>query len=57
MPRQKPKKSKVKKILKRELASRRQYKTTYKDIQKYFKFINKVVFDNVLSPFNDIFIK
>ena len=57
MPRQKPKKSKVKKILKRELASRRKYKTTYKDIQKYFKFINKVVFDNVLSPFNDIFIK
>jgi hypothetical protein len=35
------KKSKVKKILKRELVSNRKYKTTYKDINKYFKIINK----------------
>ena len=47
----------VKKILKRELASRKKYKTTYKDIKKYFKIINKAVFDNVLSPFNEILIK
>ena len=47
----------VKKILKRELASRKKYKTTYKDIKKYFNIINKAVFDNVLSPFNEILIK
>ena len=47
----------VKKILKRELASRKKYKTTYKDIKKYFKIINKAIFDNVLSPFNEILIK
>ena len=51
------KKSKVKKILKRELVSNRKYKTTYKDINKYFKIINKAVFKNVLQPFNDIQIK
>ena len=33
------------------------YKTTFKDIKKYFKIINKHVFDNKLSPFNDIKIK
>ncbi len=53
----KPKKSQVKKILKRELASRKKYKTTYKDIKYYFNFINKAVFDNVLAPFNDVKIK
>ena len=47
----------VKKILKRELVSRNKYRTTYKDIKKYFNMINKVVFKNVLSPFNDIKIK
>ena len=47
----------IKKILKRELASRKKYKTTYKDIKKYFEIINKAVFDNVLSPFNEILIK
>ena len=51
------KKSQVKKILKRELVSNRKYKTTYKDIKKYFKMINKAVFDDKLSPFNDILIK
>ena len=47
----------IKKILKRELASRKKYKTTYKDIKKYFEIINKAIFDNVLSPFNEILIK
>ena len=47
----------VKKVLKRELASNRQYKTTYKDIKKYFKVINKSIFKGVLAPFNDIQIK
>jgi len=47
----------VKKILKRELASRKKYKTTYKDIKKYFTIINKSVFNDLLSPFNEILIK
>ena len=37
--------------------SNRKYKTTYKDIKKYFNIINKAVFNNVLSPFNEILIK
>ena len=47
----------VKKVLKRELASNRKYKTTYKDIKKYFKVLNKALFKNILQPFNDIQIK
>ena len=47
----------VKKVLKRELASNRKYKTTYKEIKKYFNVINKALFKNVLQPFNDIQIK
>lgn len=47
----------VKKILKRELASRNKYKTTYKDIKKYFNIINKAIFNSNLSPFNHIKIK
>jgi len=47
----------IKKTLKRELSSRRKYRTTYKDIKKYFKIINKAVFKNQLSPFNEILIK
>ena len=47
----------VKKVLKRELASNRKYKTTYKDIKKYFNVINKALFKNILQPFNDIQIK
>ena len=50
-------KSQVKKILKRDLVSNRKYKTTYKDIKKYFNIINKAVFKNMLQPFNDIKIK
>ena len=48
---------KVKKVLKRELASNRKYKTTYKDIKKYFKVLNKALFKNILQPFNDIQLK
>ena len=47
----------MKKVLKRELASNRKYKTTYKDIKKYFNVINKALFKNILQPFNDIQIK
>ena len=43
--------------MKRELASNRKYKTTYKDIKKYFNVINKALFKNILQPFNDIQIK
>ena len=57
MAKKQTKKSQVKKILKRELVSNRKYKTTYKDIKKYFKLINKAVFENKLSPFNEILIK
>ena len=42
------KRMKVIKILKRELASRNKYRTTYKDIKKYFTIINKVIFKNIL---------
>ena len=50
-------KSKIKKKLRRELSSRKKYKTTYNDIIYYFGMINKVVFKNKLSPFNEILIK
>ena len=33
------------------------YKTTFKDIKKYFKIFNKSLFKNKLNPFNDIKIK
>ena len=39
----------VKKVLKRELASNRKYKTTYKDIKKYFKVLNKALFKNIFD--------
>ena len=47
----------VKKVLKRELASNNKYKTTYKDIKKYFAMLNKTIFKSVLQPFNDIQLK
>jgi len=53
----KTKKLKIKKKLSKELSIKRKYKTTYVDINKYFKLINQAVFDNKLSPFNDIEIK
>ena len=39
------------------LSSKTKYKTTYKDIKKYFRMLNKGIFDNKLPPFNDIVIK
>ena len=51
------KNKRVKKVLKRELASNRKYKTTYKDIKKYFRILNNVIFENKLSPFGQIQIK
>ena len=48
---------KLKKALKKEFSSKRQYKTTYKDIKKYFRILNNVIFENKLSPFGQIQIK
>ena len=41
------KKSKVKKILKRDLVSNRKYRTTYKDIKKYFDIINRAKYSKI----------
>ena len=35
----------------------RQYKTTYKAIKQYFRYINEGMFGGKLSPFNDVEIK
>ena len=50
-------KRKIRKKLSKELSIGRQYRTTFKDIKKYFKLINEAVFYGKLSPFNDIIIK
>jgi hypothetical protein len=47
----------VKKKLKPLLSLKSKYKTTYKDIKKFFKMLNLGIFDNKLTPFNDIEIK
>jgi hypothetical protein len=47
----------VRKKLKPLLSLKSKYKTTYKDIKKFFKMLNEGIFDNKLSPFNDIEIK
>jgi hypothetical protein len=47
----------VKKKLMPLLSSKEKYSTTYKDIKKFFKILNEGLFDNKLSPFNDIEIK
>jgi predicted NAD/FAD-binding protein len=54
----------IKKISKRiareamnSTATHRTYKTTYKDIHKYFKIFNKLLFKGKLIPFNDIKIR
>ena len=52
-----PSTKRVKTVLKRELAKRNKYRTTYKDIKHYFEMINKAVFNNKLAPFNEIKIK
>lgn len=53
----KAKKIRFKRTLKKEFALGRKYTTTYKDIKKYFKLFNQYIFDNKLSPFNQIEIK
>lgn len=40
-----------------EATASRKYKTTYKDIKKYFNLINDSMFYGQLSPFNDINIR
>jgi len=47
----------VKKKLMPLLSLKQKYSTTYKDIKKFFKILNEGLFDNKLSPFNDIEIK
>lgn len=49
-------KNKIKKI-KSEFNSKKVYKTTYKDIKKYFKLFNAVIFNSKLPLFNEIQIK
>ena len=48
---------KLKRKLEREFSVTRKYKTTYKDIKKYFNELNFAIFDNKLSPFGQIKIK
>jgi len=51
-------KLKVKKLVKEQvLPDRRKYKTTYKDIKLWYNYINTVIFDGKLSPFNDVIIR
>jgi hypothetical protein len=49
--------TKIKKRLKPLLSLNRKYKTTYKDIKKYFNILNTGIFKNKLIPFNEIVIK
>ncbi len=49
--------SKLKQKIKRQYSIAKKYKTTYKDIKKYFKQLNSFVFDGKLSPFGDVAIK
>ena len=46
-----------KKILRETKISDKKYITTYKDIKKYFKYFNKILFEDKLNPFNDVKIK
>ena len=46
-----------KKILKATELSDKKYTVTYKDIKKYFKYFNKILFKDKLNSFNDIQIK
>ena len=46
-----------KRILKESSNLEKNYKTTFKDIKKYFSFFNKALFKEQLNPFNDIQIK
>ena len=60
MPSLKPKSVRyatLKKRVKAECEHTTKYYTTYKDIKKWFKYINDTVFDGILAPFNDVVIK
>ena len=46
-----------KRILIETKNSDKKFKTTFKEIKKYFKIFNKSLFKNKLNPFNDIKIK
>ena len=46
-----------KRILWETKNSDKKFKTTFKEIKKYFKIFNKSLFKNKLNPFNDIKIK
>ena len=46
-----------KRILKESYNLKTSYKTTYKDIKKYFKYFNNILFKDKLNNFNDIKIK
>jgi len=46
-----------KKILKETKISGKKYITTYRDIKRYFKYFNKILFKDELNSFNDIKIK
>lgn len=48
---------KFRKKVKLNMSTNKQYITTYKDIKKYFKELNTLIFNNQLSPFNQIEIK
>ena len=47
----------TKRISNAVLAGEMHYKTTYKDINKFFNIFNKAIFKNKLIPFNDIKIR
>ena len=49
--------AKLKRKITRQCSIKKKYKTTYKDIKKYFAEFNRVVFKNKLSGFGDVKIK
>tara|TARA_B100001093_G_C26842521_1_gene1021233 strand:- start:2241 stop:2681 length:441 start_codon:yes stop_codon:yes gene_type:complete len=49
--------AKLKRTITRQCSVKRKYATTYKDIKKYFREFNRVVFKNKLSAFGDVLIK
>ena len=50
-------KIRIKKRLKPVLKLKDKYKTTYKDIKKYFNYLNEGIFNSKLIRFNEIEIK
>ena len=46
-----------KKIIKETKISNKKFITSYKDIKKYFKYFNNILFKGKLNNFNDIKIK